>query len=245
MREMISCHKREHLVRHHECGPRGNMKLQLLLDCLQDIAAEHAEMLGCGMEDLVESKRLWVLSRLRLRILRFPQLKEKLLLSTYPSGHDRLSAFRQYHILSGSGEELVQASSAWVMLDGNTFRPVSMDKVFAEPLPLNEEKPRFFDSFERLAPPEGEETCAFRVGAGDIDLNCHLNNAVYARYIEDVLEHLQKGASLKIREVQINFQHAGQLDDLISCSGTLEGDRFLIRGGGFFCAGGILNDCQE
>ena len=42
------CHKRKHLVRHHECGPNGNIKLQLLMDCLQDIAAEHAEMLGCG-----------------------------------------------------------------------------------------------------------------------------------------------------------------------------------------------------
>ena len=238
------CHKRTHLVRHHECGPKGNMKLQLLLDCLQDIAAEHAEQLRCGMEDLMVSKRIWVLSRLRIRILRFPALKDELEMLTYPAGHDRLSAFRQYNI-SCRGEELVQGSSAWVMLDGTTYRPIPMDKAFTAPLPANEEKPRYFEKFEKFPPFEGGVDCSFRVGAGDIDLNCHLNNAVYARYIEDTLEHLQNGASQRIEELQINFQHSGQLDDEICCSGILDGEKYFIRGGSFFAAGGILRaECE-
>lgn len=236
---MPECHRRTHLVRHHECGPRGNMKLQLLLDCLQDIAAEHAEKLKCGMEDLLESKRIWVLSRLKLRVLRFPKLKEELQLLTYPAGHDRLSAFRQYNISCGT-EELVQGSSAWVMLDGETYRPIPMDKVFETPLPANADKPRYFEKFEKFPSFEGKELCSFRVGAGDIDLNLHLNNAVYARYIEDVLEQLQPGASQEIDELQINFQHAGQLRDHIPCSGFIENGSFCIRGGVFFAAGGTL-----
>lgn len=236
---MIDCHKRKHLVRHHECGPCGNMKLQMILDCLQDIAAEHAEMLGCGMEHLIANKRLWVLSRLKIRILRFPQLKEELELRTYPTGHDRLSAFRQYGIAAG-GADLVQGSSAWVMLDGTTFRPVPMEKAFSEPLPLNGDKEVFFEKFDRIAPGTGEELASFRVGAGDIDLNQHLNNAVYARFIEDVLEKLQPGASQRLSELQINFQHAGQLNDIVGCSGTLEGNKFTIHGGSFFCACGTL-----
>lgn len=233
------CHERTHLVRHHECGPEGNMKLQLILDCLQDIAAEHAEKLKCGMEDLIASRRIWVLSRLKIRILRFPGLKEELRLLTYPSGHDRLSASRQYNI-SCKGEELVQGSSAWVMLDGTTYRPIPMDKAFEAPLPRNEDKPKYFEKFDKFPPFEENHLCSFCVGAGDIDLNCHLNNAVYARYIEDVLERLQPGASQQISELQINFQHAGQLRDEIPCSGYLDGNRFQIRGGAFFAAGGCL-----
>ena len=233
------CHKRKHLVRHHECGPNGNMKLQLLMDCLQDIAAEHAEMLGCGMEDLMTSRRIWVLSRLRIRILRFPRLKDELELLTYPSGHDRLSAFRQYCISCG-GEALVQGSSAWVMLDGDTYRPIAMEKVFEKPLPGKEEKPRYFEKFDKFPAFEGKELCSFLVGAGDIDLNKHLNNAVYARYIENTLESLEKGSSQRLRELQINFQHAGQLGDEIPCSGVLDGGSFCIRGDSFFAAGGTL-----
>lgn len=239
MTTLPECHERKHLVRHHECGPNGNMKLQALMDCLQDIAAEHAEMLGCGMEDLIRRNKIWVLSRLKIRILRFPRLKDELDLLTYPSGHDRLSAFRQYRISCG-GEELVQGSSAWVMLDGDTYRPVPMDRAFEDPLPGNEEKKRYFEKFDKFPPFEGKELNSFRVGAGDIDLNKHLNNAVYARYIEDALEALEPGSSTGISELQINFQHAGQLGDDILCSGRLEGALFSVSGGSFFAAGGTL-----
>ena len=225
-----ACHKRTHLVRHHECGPQGNMKLQLLLDCLQDIAAEHAEQLKCGMEDLMVSKRIWVLSRLRIRILRFPALKDELEMLTYPAGHDRLSAFRQYNISCG-GEELVQGSSAWVMLDGTTYRPIPMDKAFTAPLPANEEKTRYFEKFEKFPPFEEGVNCSFRVGAGDIDLNLHLNNAVYARWISDVLGEKYNSMSVKVREIQLNYLASGKFGDEIFLRARTESDgRFLISG---------------
>lgn len=241
MSNLPTFYKRSRLVRHHECGTNGAMKLQLMMDCLQDIAAEHAELLGCGMEDLVENKRIWVLSRLRIRILRFPRLKEELELLTYPSGHDRLQARREYRISCG-GEDLVQASSAWVMLDGTTYRPIPMEKVFAVPLPENSDKPRYFEKFERFQPFEGEDKLCFTVGAADIDLNDHLNNAVYGRYIENVLHSIRKGAHEEIAELQINFQMAGQDGDQICCSGKIENERFFVSGGKNFTAGGILKN---
>jgi acyl-ACP thioesterase len=240
MSNLPAFYRRNHLVRHNECGANGNMKLQPVLDCLQNIAAEHAELLGCGMEDLVGKKRIWVLSRLRLRILRFPALKEELELLTYPSGHDRLMAFRQYCISCG-GTDLIQASSAWVMLDGTTYRPLPMEKVFAEPLPENKDKPVFFEKFERFPAAEETSTHSFTVGAADIDLNRHLNNAVYARFVENVLNDLSCNAQQRIAEIQINFQHAGQLGETIGCSGTLTGKEFFVSGGKHFCAGGILD----
>lgn len=239
MSDLPAFYQRSHLVRHNECGANGNMKLQAVLDCLQNIAAEHAELLGCGMEDLEISKRIWVLSRLRLRILRFPALKDDLELLTYPSGHDRLMAFRQYCI-SCNGSALVQASSAWVMLDGTTYRPLPMEKVFAEPLPENKDKPVFFEKFERFSAQACESTHHFTVGAADIDLNDHLNNAVYARFIENVLNDLSPDAQQNIAELQINFQQAGQLGDVIGCSGTLTEKQFFVSGGKHFCAGGFL-----
>ena len=182
-----------------------------------------------------------VLSRLKLRILRSPALKEELELLTYPSGHDRLFANRQYCVSAG-GEELVQGSSAWLMLDGSSYRPLPMAKVFDSPLPTNPERPRYFESFDKFAPQEGPELCSCIVGAADIDLNRHLNNAVYARYIENALSLLEPGAEHRIAELQINFQHAALAGDRIGVSGTLEDRRFLLSGGKFFCAGGVLHE---
>ena len=239
MNGLPSFHRRSHTVRHHECGADGRVKLQLLMDWLQDIAAEHAEKLGCGMEDLMESKRIWVLSRLKIRILRFPGLKEDLELLTYPSGHDRLFAYRQYCISSGN-EELVHGSSAWLMLDGATYRPQSMEKVFTVPLPANEDRPRYFEKFDKIPDVENDRKISCRVGVSDIDLNLHLNNAVYARYIEDVLGVIAPDTGKRIKELQINFLHAGQLGDIIECSGETNGENFRISGGKFFSACGVI-----
>ena len=241
MAELPGTHRRLHPVRHHECGSEGRMKLQILLDCLQDIAAEHAEQLGCGMEDLSPVNRIWVLSRLKLRIFRMPVLKEELELLTYPSGHDRLFANRQYRVSAG-GEELVQGSSAWLMLDGSTYRPLPMAKVFAAPLPTNPDRPRYFESFDKFLPSEGPELYSCIVGAADIDLNRHLNNAVYARFIENALSLLESGAEHRIAELQINFQHAALAGDRIGVTGTLDDRKFLISGGQFFTAGGVLHE---
>ena len=242
MAELPGFHRRLHLVRHHECGSEGRMKLQILLDCLQDIAAEHAEQLGCGMEDLIPANRIWVLSRLKLHILRMPALKEELELLTYPSGHDRLFANRQYRVSTAGGEELVQGSSAWLMLDGTSYRPLPMARVFDSPLPTNPERPRYFEAFDKFTVPEGPELYSCIVGAADIDLNRHLNNAVYARYIENALSVLESGAEHRIAELQINFQHAALAGDRIGVTGTLEDRKFLISGGQFFSAGGVLHE---
>ena len=243
MDDFVAFHRRTHLVRHHECGPDGRMKLQVLLDCLQDIAAEHAEKLKCGMEDLAGANRIWVLSRLKIRILRMPGLKEEVELLTYPTGHDRLFAHRQYCVSAG-GADLVQASSAWLMLDGATYRPLPMARVFDAPLPTNPERPRYFENFDKLPEAGGPELCAFTVGASGIDLNRHLNNAFYAGFIEDALSLLEPGADFRIAELQINFQHAGLPGDRIGIAGKLDGKDFLISGGKFFCAGGFLREKQ-
>ena len=126
------------------------------------------------------------------------------------------------------------------MLDGATYRPLPMEKVFAEPLPENKDKPVFFEKFERFSAQACESTHHFTVGAADIDLNDHLNNAVYARFIENVLNDLSTDAQQNIAEVQINFQQAGQLGEVIGCSGTLTEKQFFVSGGKHFCAGGFL-----
>ena len=63
-------------VRHHACGPDGTLKLHVLFDYLQDAAAQHADHLGVGIRFLAEHRMLWVLSRIRLRILRLPAIGE-------------------------------------------------------------------------------------------------------------------------------------------------------------------------
>ncbi len=226
------------LVRPHECGQNERIKLHGILNYFQDIAAEHAKILRMGMEDLALMDRLWVLSRLKVKIFRYPMLREKLFLRTYPTGILKLFVDRQYEIYS-SDQLLAVCSSLWLILNAKTLRPQDPSKIVKNLLPDNRKEKAYFQSLDRINFQDVFPILELVVGVSDIDLNGHLNNAVYARYIEDVLGMLI-GKEPDIDEIQINFQHAGELHDHIKCGGTLSGKNFYISGGNYFCAEGKL-----
>ena len=85
-------------IRHHQCGEDCKLKLRGIFDLFQDAAAEHADILGCGMRDLLVHNTLWVLSRQKVVIDRIPEVGEQLKLETYPRGTDKLLALREYRI---------------------------------------------------------------------------------------------------------------------------------------------------
>ena len=223
---------REHSVAHHECGADGILKLNCILDCFQDIAACHADLLGIGMNDLQALHQLWVLSRLRLRFNRYPKLGEKLIVMTYPTGLNRLFATRQYQLLAENGDRLVEGTSFWIVIDDAKFRPVKPFRMLGEFAERNLEKPRFFPELNKIAEPETapETKLEYRVLHSNIDLNRHLNNAFYAAYTVDTLGQLT-GQLCHPKELQINFLIPGALNARILCGGFLsENHTFYVDG---------------
>ena len=63
-------------VRHHECGPNAELKLNSLFDYLQDAAAKHADHLGVGFQFLAAHHILWILALMNLWIVRMPAIGE-------------------------------------------------------------------------------------------------------------------------------------------------------------------------
>ncbi len=202
-------------IRHHECDPHGRLKLHCLMDYLQNAAAEHADMLGFGMDDLGQRNLIWVLSRLKLTIARMPRLGEKLTVETYPTGVEKIFALRQYCIRSES-EILVGGTGAWLVLDRRSYRIMPPDRVMTPDMPLNESEERFHPLPGKL-PPHGAagQQQSFRAGWADTDLNDHLNNAVYARYLTDLFPSVPDFST-----VQINFVKSAKPGDSVNC--TLE-----------------------
>lgn len=220
-------------VRHHECDPTGHLKLHALLDYLQDAAAIHAQQMGFGMEDLQRTGLIWVLSRLKLTIEQMPRLGEKLTVETYPTGLEKLFATRQYCVRN-SDRILVKGTSAWLILDRETYQILPPVRVLELEMPRNENAERFHPLPGKICAPERiDSRRSYLVGHADIDLNDHLNNAVYARYLTDLFEN-----NPIFNEVQFNFLRAGQLGDQIACALTLASD------GTFYCDGIAKDDTR-
>lgn len=227
---MIYQHTIAGMIRHHECDMHGELKLHSLLDRLQDAAAEHAARLNVGMDELAAKQLIWVLSRLKIQLFRPLLLGEELEVITYPSGVERVFAHRCYD-LRINGERVGCAGSFWLPVNAAAGRPVNVKKVLPPGIVDLPEVEKFFPDMDKLAGDYPEEAGFKTVGAGDIDLNRHLNNAVYGRWITDILGEKYRSGAVRVTEVQINFSASGFLGDKVILSFSAAGDGvFSIAG---------------
>ena len=231
--------------RHSEVDRRGKLKLKSLFDYLQEAAANHAGELKCGMEFLRECGKMWVLSRLKVEILRTPELGEALTVKTYPSGRNRLFSTREFDLRDAAGNTIVRGSSYWLLLATETLRPLRP----ADHLPTmvdNSEEPRFFPELDKLA--EGAEAARIyttTVRDAQIDLNDHLNSAEYAAMVHSAAAELF-GAAPEFSAVQINYLMEANLGERVEIRGNRSGKSFFIEGVGEngvvkFHAEGVVN----
>lgn len=211
------------MIRHHECDAAGKVKLPVLLDYFQDAAAQHADILQVGMNDISGGGFIWVLSRLKLQIDTMPALGDRVEVITYPAGFSRIFANRQY-LMRCNGTDAVRGTSEWLLINPVTGRPANPAKSLPATLPKNEDMPRWFTDLDKLNCSGGTPCGAYTVGMGDVDLNRHLNNAVYSRWLIDALGNLRPGTIPLIKSVQINFLREGVPGHRIELFGLWQDD---------------------
>ena len=217
-------------VRYSEADRNGHLKLRSLLDYAQDIAALHAARLGAGMAALNAASKSWVLSRLRIRIARYPEVGEALELATWPSGIDRLFACREIRFRDAAGAEFAAATTQWLVIDTQSGRILPPNQEFHALPDESDRLPPAFPELAKLRPVATPEVRRWRIGESRIDVNRHLNNAEYAALLQDAL-----GPGRYPAELQINYQKAIPPEtETVLFGGLDENGAFLYTG----CADG-------
>ena len=204
-------------VRYSEVNQFGIIKLQAIFDYLQQAAAEHANTLGVGMNNLYSKGMIWVLSKMSIKIMGSFTPEQKITVCTYPSGIEKLFFRREFEIHdTQSGEVLLQASSYWLLLDAKKLRPLRRDVLNGSPLE-NPELPVFIPQFP--SPPADldapEKIFDSHVKFSQMDINQHMNNAQYANLAEDaIFAKLQN--KFAVCEINAAFLQAQKYPDSIS-----------------------------
>ena len=160
----------------------GRHALLGLLDELQTIAGEHADILHFGIKDLNKENDTWVLSKLRVEIDRWPSKEEKIILQTWPKGIDRLFAVRDFFLKDEQEKIIARAASYWLVIDRVTKRPKKISdyfKKFTYPDLSAIDKP--LDKIQALK--DAEYSLQIKVTENEIDINGHVNNIWYAHWI--------------------------------------------------------------
>ena len=172
-------------VRHIESGVNGRLTAPAFLDLFQEMAGLHAARLGFSVADLAERGLTWVLLRLFVRFdAPLPLLGETFSLTTWPSGHDGISAWRDATASDATGRPLARITTRWILIDLARRRPVRLPEDL-----YGHERPDLgqmtLSKTAPVAPAAATAQVQVHVRRSDLDANRHANNA---RYVEWALE---------------------------------------------------------
>lgn len=166
-----------------------NLTTKAILNIFQDVASIHAEEIGVGYETMLAKNLYWVLSRIKIDVVKMPKPNQVVIVETWPHKKGRIDFDRDLKITSEDGELLILGTSKWCIIDtvNRTLqRTENVDYVGEYHTEVNYE-----DKFTKISLPQGEFLNKFThtVRFSDLDHNKHMNNTNYANLIISAVQY--------------------------------------------------------
>jgi acyl-ACP thioesterase len=206
--------KREFQVNSYHTDLNGKVSIPSIFSFFQEIAWEHASLYGFGYNDLKDHNSFWVLSRIHLEVEKLPKWTDRFTLSTWPSGTEGPFALRDVIISDDEGQQVIRATSSWLIVDAQSRRPRRPD-AFKDRMPICDTIRATSSNAPKINYSDGTPLGAVQhtVGICDIDVNGHINNTKYIEWaINSFSENEYRRAA--IRQVDINFLSEGFCNDV-------------------------------
>lgn len=211
---VISKFEKEYIISSYECDRNENLRLLTLMNILQDAADGHATALGLGLDYCLSKGLAWVGSNYHLQILRLPKMHEKIRLLTWPAVEKKLGAIREFLLLDDKGKPIIKASSQWILIDAARRKPITL----RENLPMYQviDERVIETDFAKIPEPQRiDEKSEFFIRFDDIDLNNHVNNAVYPLWASEAVG-IEFRSIHTPSEIEISFKKEGLYGENVS-----------------------------
>ena len=183
---MNSLWKKKYTLRANDFDKYNHIKPSAVLELFQDAAGQHAIEIGVGFDAMIRRSYLWVLTRIKFKIISEPKSYQNVIIKTWPLVPGRLIHRREYCIESENGERLIVGSSEWVVVHSEKRRPVSDTTLYNFPdfhtELMFEEKLSKAPDFTATGVPR-----IVSAGFSELDANNHVNNTKYANYVLDAV----------------------------------------------------------
>jgi acyl-ACP thioesterase len=172
-------------VRFDEGAPDGQVRTSVLLRYTQDLAGYHSAVRGFGRAWYTERGITWLVRAAEVAVVAPIAVGSELVGTTQVVGWRRVWARRRTEFHDAEGALVAWVHIDWVLLDGRgapTRIPQEFDAVFGAP-------PATFE-LARVDPGEVPAAAArmtFDVRPQELDPMDHVNNAVYADWLDEVV----------------------------------------------------------
>jgi acyl-ACP thioesterase len=192
----------------HICGYDVDHNCQIeiakLLSMMHETAWSHVSYLKKGWQELYEEGLFWALAKLHLKIHKLPKWNDKIRIDTWAKERESIMFLRDYELFSETDELLCCAISEWMLVDYHAHKIVRLEKLNTH---LDYPKDRMaFDGrvprVPRLNFPENP--VFYNTVLSDLDMNQHVNNASYVRWVIDQFSYDFYNQH-QIKEVVINY----------------------------------------
>jgi len=214
-------------IKSYHTNKYGKASIASLFNILIEAAWAHAQVMDWGYDSLKSNNLFWVLSRIYFQVNEYPVWQDQVTLTTWSAGTDGMYAYREYILEDKTGEVILKASSAWLILDLETrkiFRLSDFKATF----------PKFTDSRacrnpKRIKPDEHSDNLDFSpVLFSELDINQHFNSV---KYLERVLDDFGVGFldQFEPTELEVNYLKEGQAGDCIALTRTQISDNEFLN----------------
>jgi len=186
---MLMKFKKEYNLRTSDFDRYVNILPSSVLDIFQDIAGDHARLLGCDYKALTPRNLLWVIVKVRYTVVKAPSLHQKVHVTTWPLKPTSVVYRREYHITDEAGETLIIGTSDWVLIDSES-RSLAAGAENIYPTNGEHITDKLFDRKAPKIPDVSAEAAGYNCTPTytDLDMNGHVNNTKYASFVLDALE---------------------------------------------------------
>lgn len=191
----------------------GEVSIQNLFWYMQEIAWEHARILGFGFEHLRKDQLFWVLSRLLVKIESRPKWTDEFTLETWSRGTDGFFAYRDYRFLDKEGKEIIKATSSWLVLNLETRRIQRLNQY--KNFPAYQESVFGYNAGKVESPEPQEMLRFYPVLFNEIDINQHFNTGRYLERINNCYT-LDFQETHKLSGLEVNFMREGMPEDSLA-----------------------------
>ena len=194
------------------CDSEGRLKLYSALQMMQDCSEMWIDSEPGVKEYFVAQNMAQLLASRQVEIIRVPEYKEELTVTTSVYGMKPMFGFRNTYIYDAEGKPCYKTWSMGAFVDKANGKLKRVDDATIASMTLEPQLEMNYGDRRIILPREGGEAQeSYKVLRADIDYNKHMNNANYVRI---AMELLPEGFEVKC--LRVEYRVAAKLGDVLA-----------------------------
>lgn len=183
---------------------KREVSTEALFGFLQEVAVNQGMNKGFGYYVFYPQNKRWIMTRMSLQLCQYPLWEQDITVETWMRENKRIFFIRDFFIRDLSGTIIGKASASYALIDKDTKKPCNlsfMDQLLHS-LSLMPEAHAGPARIGNL--PAMTVVSQVKTAFSDIDLNGHVNNIVYLRWMLDALP-FQIRQNQRIISIDVNY----------------------------------------